>query len=163
AAAFRIDPSRRLAGTAARAAARLGALHHGAARTALTMDATFHAFEKEVEDWHWWYRVRRDILDQLLARLALDPARARILHGGCGTGGAAPTLARHGRAVGLDRAPDSFALAMDRPYTHRVVASAGAPLPFADGSFDVVCALDILEHLDDDAAAARELYRVCRA
>src|SRR5689334_4837626 len=27
------------------------------------MDASFHAFEKEVEDWHWWYRVRRDILD----------------------------------------------------------------------------------------------------
>jgi SAM-dependent methyltransferase len=125
------------------------------------MDATFHAFEKEVEDWHWWYRVRRDILDQQLARLALDPARARILDVGCGTGGASLTLARHGRAVALDRSPGSFALAMDRPYTHRVVASAGAPLPFSDGSFDVVCALDILEHLDDDAACARELFRVC--
>lgn len=125
------------------------------------MDATFHAFEKEVEDWHWWYRVRRDILDQQLSRLALPPD-ARILDVGCGTGGAALTLARHGRAVALDRSPESFRLAMDRPYAHRVVASAGAPLPFSDGSFDVVCALDILEHLDDDAAAARELHRVCK-
>ena len=126
------------------------------------MDATFHAFEKQVEDWHWWYRVRRDILDQQLARLGLDPARARILDVGCGTGGAALTLARHGRAVALDRSPTSFQLSMDRPYTHRVVASAGAALPFCDASFDVVCALDILEHLDDDAAAARELVRVCK-
>ncbi len=126
------------------------------------MDASFHAFEKEVEDWHWWYRVRRDILDAQLARLHLDRARARILDVGCGTGGAALTLARHGRAVALDRSPGSFAIARDRPYTHRVVASAGAPLPFSDGSFDVVCALDILEHLDDDAAAARELWRVCK-
>ena len=130
------------------------------------MDASFHAFEKEVEDWHWWYRVRRDILDMQLARLAVNsgtgPARARILDVGCGTGGASLTLARHGRAVALDRSPGSFAIAMDRPYTHRVVASAAAPLPFADGSFDVVCALDILEHLDDDAAAARELQRVCK-
>lgn len=126
------------------------------------MDASFHAFQKDVEDWHWWYRVRRDILDQQLARLALDPAKARILDVGCGTGGAALALARHGRAVAVDREPGSFALSMDRPYTERVLASASAPLPFADGSFDVVCALDILEHLDDDAAAVRELYRVCR-
>ena len=126
------------------------------------MDASFHAFEKEVEDWHWWYRVRRDILDQQLARLGLDPARARILDLGCGTGGASLTLSRHGRAIALDRSPDSFRMSLDRPYAHRVVASAGATLPFGDATFDVVCALDILEHLDDDVAAAQELYRVCK-
>lgn len=125
------------------------------------MDAGFHSFERQVEDWHWWYRVRRDILDQQLSRLAL-PADARLLDVGCGTGGAALTLARHGRAIALDRSPGSFRLALDRPYRHRVVASAGAPLPFADNHFDVVCALDILEHLDDDRAAARELFRVCK-
>jgi SAM-dependent methyltransferase len=39
---------------------------------------------------------------------------------------------------------------------------ADGPLPFADGSFDVVCALDILEHLDDDRGALVELRRVLR-
>ncbi len=35
-------------------------------------------------------------------------------------------------------------------------------LPFADEVFDMVCALDIVEHVDDEAAALRELSRVAK-
>ncbi|MCH9648705.1 MAG: class I SAM-dependent methyltransferase [Deltaproteobacteria bacterium] len=35
-------------------------------------------------------------------------------------------------------------------------------LPFPDGSFDLACAFDIVEHVDDDEAALSELARVCR-
>jgi SAM-dependent methyltransferase len=35
-------------------------------------------------------------------------------------------------------------------------------LPYADGTFDLVCALDIVEHLDDDTAAWSELARVAK-
>jgi len=125
------------------------------------MDERFHDLERQVEDFHWWYKVRREILDRQLASLRL-PANARLLDVGCGTGGASLVLARHGQAFALDRAPQSFAISMDRPYRHRVVSSLEQRLPFSDGSFDVVCALDILEHLDDDFASARELHRVCK-
>lgn len=33
-------------------------------------------------------------------------------------------------------------------------------LPYGDDAFDLVCALDIVEHVDDDASAFRELARV---
>jgi SAM-dependent methyltransferase len=125
------------------------------------MDERFHQFERDVSDWHWWYRVRREILDQQLAALNL-PSGAKLLDVGCGTGGASLVLSRYGDAVALDRAPGSFRISMDRPYRHRVVSSLEQPLPFGDATFDVVCALDILEHLDDDLATARELHRVCK-
>ena len=125
------------------------------------MDERFHAYERNVEDWHWWYRIRREILDDAVAKLRLDPAHARLLDIGCGTGGSSLVLSKHGSVTGLDRAHQSFALAPDRPYAHRVVGTAEC-LPFADASFDVVAALDVLEHLDDDVAGAREVLRVLK-
>lgn len=35
-------------------------------------------------------------------------------------------------------------------------------LPFADGTFDLVCALDIIEHVDDEHGALTEITRVAR-
>jgi SAM-dependent methyltransferase len=42
----------------------------------------------------------------------------------------------------------------------RAVLGALSSLPFADGTFDLVCALDIVEHVDDEDGAFRELSRV---
>lgn len=127
------------------------------------MDERFHGWEVSVEDWHWWYQVRRDILDDLLRSLHL-PHDARLVDVGCGTGGASLVLSRYGAAVAVDRSGDALRLGgtAGRPYRHRVVAAVDQPLPFADATFDVVCALDILEHLDDDLGAAKELRRICK-
>jgi SAM-dependent methyltransferase len=43
-----------------------------------------------------------------------------------------------------------------------VVKGLVGSLPFADGRFDLVCALDIIEHVDDDVSALAELVRVAR-
>jgi SAM-dependent methyltransferase len=42
------------------------------------------------------------------------------------------------------------------------VACAAEALPFTDGSFGSASAVAVLEHLDDDLAAAQELHRVLR-
>jgi SAM-dependent methyltransferase len=44
-----------------------------------------------------------------------------------------------------------------------VVLAEVTALPFADASFDLVCAFDIIEHVDDDERALRELARVAKA
>lgn len=135
-------------------------------RRGRAMDQCFHPLQKDIEDWHFWYAVRRDLLDlfaqqglQGRRRAATSLAPPRILDIGCGTGGNSLALARHGEVIGFDVSDRAFRISMDRPYRHRVVGSAER-LPFADRCFDLVSALDVLEHLDDDLAAASELHRV---
>ncbi|WP_416362073.1 class I SAM-dependent methyltransferase [Immundisolibacter sp.] len=52
------------------------------------------------------------------------------------------------------------ALARLRERGGRATQGNIAALPFPDGAFDLVCALDIVEHVDDDDGALSELSRV---
>lgn len=104
------------------------------------------------------------LLERLVPRLlGPAPARAnaapRILDLGSGVGVHGELLARWGRPVLLDHSPDALGFARAR--TSLTCCRADATrLPFRDGSFELACALDVLEHLDDDARALAELRRV---
>lgn len=129
------------------------------------MDLSLYDSTYRVEDTHWWFAGRRAVVfDELRRRLAAAPDsgdRPRVLDLGCGTGRNLVELQRLGEAFGLDI--EAKALEYCRRRGMRSVAQARAEdLPFRDESFDVVTALDLLEHLDDDVAGAREIYRVLR-
>lgn len=52
------------------------------------------------------------------------------------------------------------ALSELRAHGGRVMHGDARALPFVDASFDVVCALDVVEHVEDDRAVFAELRRV---
>jgi SAM-dependent methyltransferase len=54
------------------------------------------------------------------------------------------------------------ALALLRRRGAQVACGTVTALPFADATFDLVCALDIIEHVDDDSAAWSEVARVAK-
>lgn len=110
---------------------------------------------------YWWHVGKRSIVYALLDQYlpAGDPATRRALDLGCGTGHNLESLARYARPVGLDSSAAALAFCRRRGHRHLVQA---ASLPFGDGVFDVVTALDVIEHLDDDLGTLREIYRVMR-
>ncbi|MBI3529501.1 MAG: class I SAM-dependent methyltransferase [Betaproteobacteria bacterium] len=55
------------------------------------------------------------------------------------------------------------AIAQLRPRAASVTLGSITALPFVSGKFDLVCAFDIVEHVDDEDAALSELSRVCDA
>ncbi len=122
------------------------------------MDRDYELQTHQAEDRHWWYRGRRSVLEKVIERLRL-PARARILDAGCGSGRNMVELTRHGTVTGIELSPASVALARGRAVGD-VIEGSVLEMPFESASFDLAVSLDVIEHLEDDLAALRELRRV---
>ena len=117
-----------------------------------------HAIAAE-EQTYWWFVGRR--------RLALDwlhdarlPERSRVLDLGCGTGAMLEDLATISQAYGTDVSEVSLQYCRSRGQP-RLAFADGTRLPFANGVFQGVVSLDVIEHIEDDAAVFAELHRVC--
>ena len=113
-----------------------------------------------LEDRHWWYAGRRDLLRDLAGR----PSRPGIdvaYDVGAAAGGNSRVLRELGwRVVALEFSATGAALARERGID--VVRADAQRLPFADASAGLVTALDVIEHLPDDVAAVAEVARVLR-
>lgn len=87
----------------------------------------------------------------------------RVLDVGCGAGFLSNDIAQRGREVtGIDIATDALAVAHAHDASRRVryVEGDALALPFEDASFDAVCAMDLLEHLESPDRAIAEASRV---
>ena len=125
-----------------------------------------YAIMNRVEDSHWWYVGRRAILESFLegiiqdSGLKIQDSKIKILDVGCGTGGNLEMLAKFGAAEGVDVSDEALEFCKSKVLkVHKGLAES---LPFADESFEVVTALDVVEHLDDDVAGLKEMYRVLK-
>ena len=121
-----------------------------------------YAIMNRVEDSHWWYVGRRRILESFLERIIekSKTEKPKILDVGCGTGGNLEMLAKFGAAEGVDVSDDALEFCHSKGLkAHKGLAEK---LPFADESFNIVTALDVVEHLDDDVAGLQEMYRVLK-
>jgi SAM-dependent methyltransferase len=107
----------------------------------------------ELDERHWWYRARREILADLIRRRIKLPANARILEIGCGTGHNLMMLKQFGKVDGVEIDPAARAIASSR-LGHAVKDS---PLPALAGidarAYDLVAILDVLEHVEQDREA----------
>lgn len=138
-----------------------------------------YAIMDDVEGSHWWFVGRRAILESFLKQITtrfesrLQAASAaggapnggtlnpiRILDVGCGTGANLEMLAQFGEAEGVDVSDD--ALEFCRLKGLKAQKGLAEELPYADETFEITTALDVVEHLDDDIAGLKEMFRVTK-
>jgi SAM-dependent methyltransferase len=106
---------------------------------------------QNIEQTHWWYVAWRKIIFDWVLRTLADYPTPRVLDIGCGTGFNVVYLRAHSydHVIGLDFSTEFLIFCQSRNLTH-LVCGDGAQPPLRQGSFDVIMALDLIEHLGDD-------------
>jgi SAM-dependent methyltransferase len=117
----------------------------------------------ELEQDHWWFAGRREIVLGALKSLGLRPGQALLLDAGCGTGLNLKFLQDFGDAYGFDIQPEAIELCRRRGL-RRVVRADAQSMPFRDGLFDIVLFLDVLYHrnIASDLTALKNAQRVLK-
>jgi SAM-dependent methyltransferase len=129
--------------------------------TIVAFEDTLYRALSRIEADHWFYVGRRHILSRLLEHYRPEGA-GLALDLGCGTGSNRETLLDFSEwVIGVDLGWG--ALQLNRPLDSASLCQADAMnLPFIDRCFDLVVALDLLEHLPDENLGVREMWRILK-
>jgi len=122
-------------------------------------DPHFFSALHEVEDRHFWFVGRRQVVLSALRREVPDFASRRLFDIGCGSGGLLAFLARSGVPVcgACDVYPESLRLVRTRLDVPLLLVDEGRRPPLGPG-YDLFGMFDVLEHVDDDVDALRGLW-----
>jgi SAM-dependent methyltransferase len=114
----------------------------------------------EVQDNHWWFRGKREILRSVIAKLPL-PKSPRILEIGAGTGSNLMMLSQFGSVKALEMDDYARSIARQRTGDQIDIRRGHLPddIPFKD-EFDLVCLFDVLEHVERDLDSLRVIRKI---
>ena len=125
------------------------------------MDASLFAEMAEIQNTHWWFRARREILARLIETLGL-PKPSAVLELGCGAGGNLAMLQRFGSVSAVELDPTARVHASKISGLNVEAGCLPDHLPAWADQFDLVCLFDVLEHVEDDATALRRIRQLVR-
>jgi len=127
------------------------------------MRESFEEDYHRLEENHWWFMGRRDIILSLIKAYFQDKEDIKILEIGCSGGPLLKRLLREGyrRVFGIDLSPRAILLCKSRGVDN-VLLMDGKEMGILTEKFDLLIASDVLEHIKDDKNAIREWYRVLK-
>jgi len=127
------------------------------------MDERIYYDINQIEEEHWWYKARRKIIYYWAITRSKEPIESKILDIGCGTGFNLKNLSKNGysNTIGLDISLLALNFA-NKKGVNPLVAGNSNHLPFTDSIFDLLLALDMLEHVENDNLTLEEIFRITK-
>ena len=115
---------------------------------------------RRAADAHFWYHGFRRFISPALAELANGRTDLRIIDCGCGVGQNMRLLEPYGQVVGFEL--DSKAAVAGREFGRPIARADITRIPFPDNAFDMAVSFDVLQVVEPDVAAVREMARIVR-
>lgn len=110
----------------------------------------------QFESYYWWHIGRREIIRSLLNKCVHRPF-SRILDYGCGTGGNLSLLADFGETWGSDCNDKALSFCRGKGHVN-LLSNKEDHVP--DGCFELITALDVIEHVREDAHLLAEFFNI---
>lgn len=126
------------------------------------MEAHYYKEYYKLEKEHWWFRARLEILEDLINSKIYKGKPLKILNAGVATGATTKMLESFGHVTSLEYDEDCCKF-LRNELDIEVTQGSLTDLPFASDSYDLVCAFDVIEHIEDDTKAVEEIQRVLKS
>jgi len=126
------------------------------------MNADEYTNLERVEASHWYYAGKRELVRRWILKARAPGPTDLLLDCGAGTGRFAKEMEAHSRILVLDDHEEALRLLRTRFRADQILSLAGDQVPLPDGSLEYVTALDVLEHVPDDAAVTRGFHRILK-
>jgi SAM-dependent methyltransferase len=125
------------------------------------MDKNVYLRMSEQDAEHWWFVARRRILRDQIASLPLPPG-ARVLEAGCGPGGNLAMLSEFGQLDAFELDEDARQIASARSGIEVRSGALPGDIGYAPDWFDLIAALDVIEHIEADLESVQALAKLLR-
>lgn len=125
------------------------------------MDPQFYKEYYFLERKSWWFRARLNILENTILRKLDTTKPLTILNVGVATGATTEMLQKYGEVTSVEYDKDCCDFLAAKTGIKAICASL-TELPFEANTYDLVCAFDVIEHIEDDKLAMQEINRVLK-
>lgn len=126
------------------------------------MNQQYYKEYYELERRHWWFLVRQNILKNRIEKLLNGKKNLQILNIGVATGATSEMLSVFGNVVSLEYDKECYEFTKSKIQLPIILGSI-LDLPFENQKYDLVCAFDVIEHVQNDDLAISEMKRVCKS
>ncbi|MEM6318664.1 MAG: class I SAM-dependent methyltransferase [Bacteroidota bacterium] len=115
----------------------------------------------KLEREHWYFRARNKIIMAHIRSLVADKQNLNILNVGVGTGHTSELLQEFGAVTSIEY-DETCCQFVQETLDIQIENGSILALEYPSNTFDLVCAFDVIEHVEDDEKGVKELKRVCR-